>query len=585
MPTSQPATFEQRSFGSGMNAATLPTQALRADEVSLLVNATVKNGFISTRPGWHWQPLNFVGVDAQRIFENGKYQGSDGFMAGFGSFLTYCVDGHLFSYNPKNGNVTKVTGASPAFSPQSEHVWIKQRNKWIVAQDGVSPPFVSDGFTNTQEVVEEGIPTGTFMADGWHRFFVVSPDRTKIYASDHEMDPLTTPISFTEATLYFANARYFEAPPSLGRITGIAFTPFQDTSTGIGPLLVFMERGTRAYNISVPRSDWVTGDISQTIMPHVGAGSFFAFTDMGSQLVFRDQDGRIRTIRNAQQVEASGSFVANDFSIVPILADEDTTLREYSQAVTFDGRVMILTHGERIHMTDQTHVVAHKGIAVMEVESVSDKTDVWTFWTGLNICGMDVLNVDGEEVCVAFARGDDGKNRLYHLVRDSKQDVVYDKDAGLKECDITMTIATVPLDFGSSTTYKQFSGGGIRLTNMRGVVQVNATWESDGRPPEQWFNHIETHAKCMTFGKTITSYASGANPRLVFPKLPATQSTFYQGRAIFEITGPATVESIAMAVEIKQQSTVNTTKCNPKGGNPQPQKAVCGVDIFKYKAK
>src|SRR5690606_21427842 len=148
------------------------------------------------------------------------------------------------------------------------------------------------------------------------------------------------------------------------------FTPFQDTSTGIGPLMVFCERGVRAYNIAVPRTQWATADISQTILPRVGASSFFAYADKGSEVIFRDHSGRIRTIRNAQQTEATDANFANDFSIWPLIHNESPEYREYSQAVTFDGRTLVLVHPTAKFLGDGRANIAHRAIAVLENESL-----------------------------------------------------------------------------------------------------------------------------------------------------------------------------------------------------------------------
>jgi len=582
MPT---LNMEQRSYASGMNAAALPSATIRQDELSLIINGTVRNGYLRNRPGWVWKPLSFIGESAQLIFETGKYQGSSFFRSNKGNVFIYAVDGHLFSLNPQTGFVVKQTIDKPAFSDKSPHVWIQQRNKWIVAQDGVSPPAVSEGDLITQEVTPTGIPIGTLMADGWHRMVVVSPDRRRIYFSDHEMDPNSTPISFTQQTDYYATARYFEFPPSLGKIMGLAFTPFQDSSTGIGPLVVWGEAGTRAYNIAVPREQWVTSDISQTILPSVGASSFFSYADKGSQLVFRDHNGRIRTIKNAQQFEATDADITNDFPIQPLLESEDKVLAQHSRAVSFDNRVLLLTHPRRDYLADNRFNVVHKGIAVIENENLSDKQDVWSFWTGHNICALDVGNVDGEEMCLAFCRDSNGKNRIYSLTKTGNYDYV-PALAGSAQKRIQMTFATPNTDFGVSIAAKKYSAGGLRMTAMRGQVDLTARWQKDGMQPAKWFDHSELHAQCMTWGKKpncmLSFMADGANPRFVFPGLPDGLSNFYKARAIFDIHGPVQVEEMTIsATPIAADAKTNASCKAAVVGTPQVR---CGINLFAYDA-
>lgn len=576
-----PITLEMRSYASGMNASVLPTAGLRSDELSLLINGTVRNGYLRTRPGWHFRPISFSSSEAQYHFETGRYQGSGFFMSNYGNVFIFAVDGHVFILDPKKNMLSKAVKHQP-FSKFSPHVFIQQRNKWVIAQDGVSPPLVSDGIEATQEAVQGGVPTGTLMVDGWHRLSVVSPDRRRLYMSDHELDVNSTPISFTEGQ-YFGSARYFEAPPSLGRIMGVAYTPYQDSSTGIGPLLIFCERGTRAYNVGIPRTEWVQGDISQTILPNIGACSHFAFAAKGGQLMFRDQSGRIRSIRNAQQFEATDADSPNDYAISTILDTEDTTLRQYSQAVNFDNRVLVLTHPQRFYHADGRFSVIHQGIAVLENETVSDKPDVWAFWTGRNICGMVVGNVDGQEVLLALCRDSDGKNRIYELVSDSMVDVVPGKSSPVDQ-QILMTWAPPITDFQTPTSPKVFKSAGMRITGLRGDLEIKGKWEMDGKQPYDWFTHKESHPACMVFGQRdcgIGFTADGSNPALMLPAI-GHNNRFYKGRPIFQIKGQAQVEESFITCEPLEPTTTSNVNCKGVDYGGQLQ---CGVDIFEYSDK
>ena len=64
-----------RSYAAGMNAAVEPAGLIRKDELALIVNGTVRNGFLETRPSFEELPLVFSGTIDQLDFINGKYQG------------------------------------------------------------------------------------------------------------------------------------------------------------------------------------------------------------------------------------------------------------------------------------------------------------------------------------------------------------------------------------------------------------------------------------------------------------------------------------------------------------------------------
>lgn len=575
-------TFQQLEHTRGMNAAALPAVFESPSHLSLLVNGTVRTGFAKTRPGWEWRPLNFTSSSAQLVFETGKYQGSEPFLSSHGPAMVYVVDGHVFLLDIGKWLVEKLT-EKPAFSKYSSNVWIKQRAKWFIVQDGVSPPFVSTGTDHFQEVRSGGVPLGTIMVEGWHRLAVVSPNRRRIYFSDHEMDPNSTPISFTESTQYYASARYFEAPQSLGRIVGMAFTPFQDTSTGIGPLLVFCERGMRAYDISIPRTQWATSDISQTILPRIGASSFFSFTDKGSELMFRDHAGRIRTVRNAQQVEATDSGFTADFNIHPVLGDEIAGLRRTAQAVTFDNRCLFLTHPESTVLGDGRRGIVFKGIAAHENEAMTDAPFTWAFWTGMGIAGIDVCPVDNDEMCLAICADPDGRNRVYELTKTGLFDTMPSSN-GATSKPVLMTIATPRFNFGGAIQTKRYSAGGMRITGMSGVVKVRGLWERDSNPPVEWFSHVECHDACIGFdeGCGVVFKAKGSNSRLVFPTVPDKEATFNKARAIFEISGSAQVEELAIVASVSPPSPVSNTHCT--ADPPCKSALACDVDLFQYNA-
>lgn len=585
-----PVAFEYGSYASGINAAALPLRNIRPDELPLMVNATVRNGFAETRPGWEWQPLSFFDAQQDQLsFEQGKFQGCGQFLSNGGPRAVFVVDGKVFSYDPLTGyiqNYTLDSGKSP-FSKLSPHAWVQQRGQWVIVQDGQSAPFRSNGATSEQTLtvpnpaggVDPSVPTGTVMAEGWHRLFVADPSRSRIYASDHDMDPVSTPISFTEATDYYLAARYFEVPPALGRIMGMAFPPYQDTSTGIGPLMVFCEKGVQAFNVAVPRTQWTTQDITQTILPSVGASSFQAYSDKGADLVFRDHEGRIRTIRNAQQFQATGANFTNDFAVWNLYKNEDASLRSFSYAVTFDRRTLTLTHPQRSFLFDKRYSVIHKSIAVMENDNLSDKPDVWSFWTGLNICGMLTIPVGGEDVLLAFCRDPDGVNRIYKLTKEG----LYDKPPG-KVKKIQMTLTTAALDFGAAMQPKKLQGSAMRLSALRGEVKVCGRWQPDNLQPQPWFTHYEVHANCLQFSTDpcgVMQMASGMNPRLVLPAVPQ-KPIFYEASMTFDIFGPARVQELRLVAEEQKVGDVTNVTCQSEA--TQAAQVLCEVNPLCYDA-
>lgn len=589
MPTpTAAASLVFRSYAAGMNNAAEPSLLLRDDELSLIVNGTVRNGFVRTRPGWEHMVLSFADMNAQLQFEQGVYQGIGFFLYNNLRYYVVAVDGWLYFVDVNT--FTVVRSASQSFSKFSPHVYFQQRNRWLIAQDGQSPAVVIDGYNLTQTTTATGVPTGTFMADGWHRLVVVSPDRHRIYISDHENNPNSTPISFTEGNQYFASASYFEGPPALGKIMGVRFTPYQDSSTGIGPLVVFFEKGIRAYNIATPRTQWTTTDISQTILPHTGSSSFMCYTDRGSDLMFRDQDGRIRSLRNAQQVyRNSGYDMPNDFPVWNLLRQEDTSLREYTCAATFDNRSLFSVFPRRRFRPDGRWCVIHDGLAVMENThvatqgtgaSISPRENVWAIWTGLPICGMTTGPVRGEESLVAFSCGADGRNRLHRLTRSKEYDVV-STSQGLVNRPIEMQIATGMRDYGNVSALKKVRTSAIWISDIVGNLNIQSRWTSDDSDAIDWFTHNEKHESCLTVGSCgLFTPTPSAQSCLILGSPPDSVNKFFKSLSHFKFTGCCTVNELQIDTEEMQSSTAIGTRCVPEPS--APAKPSCTFEVFDY---
>ena len=583
MATTSPTPLVQllfRSYAAGMNSAAEPSSILRDDEVGLIVNGTVRNGYIRTRPGWHEVGLSFTDMTSQYIFEQGVFQGMGFFMNGALRYYAVSVDGWLFFININTGET--VRSGSQCFSKYSHHVWFQQCNRWLIVQDGESPPVVIDGFTLSQVVVPQGVPAGTIMADGWHRLAVVTPDRQRIYMSDHENNPTTTPISFTEQNLYYGNAPWFEGPPSMGKIMGVTFVPYQDSSTGIGPMVVFFERGVRAYNIAVPRTQWTTVDITQTLLPQTGSSSFFSYTDRGSDIMFRDHDGRIRSVRNAQQTYLnSGYNMPNDSQIWSILQYEDATLRPFSRACTFDSRCLFTIFPRRRLRPDGRWAVFHDGLAVLEnTHFAKDRDNVWAIWTGLPICGMATGVIGGENTLVAFSCGTDGKNRLHRLTRNESQDTVNTATNGPITRAIEMKVSTGFRDFGNIAVPKRFTAGGMRISNIVGDLSIKAEWQ-EKEIIKPWFTHNETHddllqtADCGLFSPTAVT-----NPSLIVPTPVDEVNRFFKANLHLSVTGCCTLEEMVMNAEVLDMAVTKNTRATPEPA--APPKTSCQPDLFSY---
>jgi len=354
------------TFAGGMHLSEGSHAVVGDDQAELLVNATVRHGRADPRPAWRMIPINWDARNVQTIFERGVIQDSAFYDSPAGPRFVYAVDGHLLSFDPVERLMRRVDpdGERP-FHRFAAFVHLQQRNRWLVAQDGLGPPVILEGdAARVNSDPFDGVPTGLMMADGWHRLVIASPCRTRIYLSDHEFDPESTPLSFSDDAAYFRNARYFEIPPSLGRITALTFAPSFNNQDDWGPLLVFCERGTRAYLVQTPREEWLERDIAGTMLPTHGACAHGAIVPRGNDVVFSDQNGRIQSIRSVLSKLDDSRLQEADQPVWPLYRDEHGGLRRWRRSVRFDDRILTTVWPERVRRGDDKQSVRHRGLVV-----------------------------------------------------------------------------------------------------------------------------------------------------------------------------------------------------------------------------
>jgi hypothetical protein len=144
--------------------------------------------------------------------------------------------------------------------------YMVQADKFLIIQDGASSAIIYDASkarrSNTTGSIEETeIPVGTLMAYGMGRICVVVNKRDvafgDLYGSHDLPDPADSLLLFTERNFL---AEGFDAaiPFTQGIATGMIFFAQLDTSTGNGQLMVFAERGSASFFLSLPREEWKT---------------------------------------------------------------------------------------------------------------------------------------------------------------------------------------------------------------------------------------------------------------------------------------------------------------------------------------
>lgn len=550
------------SFAGGVDFAS--PKSVQIDQLDMLVNGTVRDGRICPRPGYDQLHVDYLEARDQQVIERGKVQG----YGYFNGQTAWAIDGHLFLYYP-GGRLRRVDplGVQP-FSRSADFVWFEQRTGTLIAQDGINPAVIIEGGSGRFAKREIGeVFVGTSMADGWGRLALADTTRRRVYFSDHEANPNSQGLRFAdEINSYYLSAPYFTVPGRIGRIVAMEFLPFLDTDTGVGPLLVFGTNGTIAYNVNVPREQWGVQDIALVPLPTLGAAGPRALVALAAELVFIDQNGRLRTIRNARDEESTVNTNVIDRGVYPLYRDESPTLRKYRMVWKFDDRLFsgIQPRSVPLNDTGDQHNVYMNGMIVRELDPsppyANTEESVWAgLWTGVRPLGVVTGHFDGQERCVILSRDQDGKNRFYEQTK--RQD--YDrsvstngKDAFIRK-QIEGEAWLRQSNFGNPKEMKELKGGILSLEDISGPIEIRGRWQSDNSNTKaDWFQHHDHFSEAALIDYSlcrIVSAQKGSRRPIDLPALPvATDRTgqrlerFIKGRPIIAWKGSVCLSEIVL---------------------------------------
>ena len=546
-----------------MNMAANRRASALEDEVYYLANATVRSGWAETRPA-----IQLVKTlwddDAQLAFQYGRMQGAGFYSCSAGSFIVYAVEGDILLYDIGSRTMMKAGLDKRPFSAASPFVWFCQRGKYMIAQDGTSPPVVLNGRKATQGTnPTREVPTGMMMANGWGRLAVVAPNRRWIYFSNHESDPQSkSPLAFTEDTAYYLNTKYFEVSSSLGHIVGMAFAPSLNGGNELGPLTVFCENGVVAYDISVARDQWALTDITTTIFTTIGACAHGAIVARGNDILFSDQNGRIQTLRNAISRQEDASIAITDRNVWPLYEHEERSLRSRRMSVRFAQRTLTAVLPEKMRTNRGDIAVRHRGIIALQETPAIQRNPVWDgVWTGVQPTNIITATVNGIERCFIASLDDDGIQRLYELTAESGAD-----HGEHSHSPIPMIVGLAGNDLGVPFLPKPHKSAVMRLGAIAGHVGITGYWQQDRGTPQPWFTASESAISCIRGSAAGIEFpAPQARPRLNLPS-PAKSTAYYEVAPWFKISGQARLEEV----------TVEATDPKPKPDS---------VDVSCAKAK
>lgn len=436
------------SMEGGVDAGRRPN-VIGVNQVQSAENCIFRGGVPATRPGFRLLQPNFIyplatastfynynsdgdlvppptviGVESnvaffQDVFQDACYYSPKGGP----ECMVALIGGRLYRITPKDVTVDIEEIALDRRNHNDHPIaWMIQADKWLIAQDGESTPIIYDGI-KARRAAEDEVPVGQQMAYGMGRIVVIKNGHEvwfgDLYGS-HDGEPGDSVIKFTETT-FLSEGTPASLPFELGRITGLGFPPQLDSSTGIGPLLIFTSRGVVSFDLSLQRDVWKTSAFQKLVLLTTGLRGWRSLISVNEDMWFRADDGA-RSFRQARS-EATGWFHLPLSTNVRQWMDSDTPeLLDYVNAIHFDNRLIftcspVWNHGR----------VFHNGLVVLDFDILSsfgsNSRPAWNgHWSKLRVTRLLTGIFNGRRRAFVFGLDSGGLNEVYELSENQRDD-------------------------------------------------------------------------------------------------------------------------------------------------------------------
>lgn len=324
------------------------------------------------------------------------------------------------------------------------------------------------------------IPIGTIMAFGNGRLWVAN--RNELFAGDLAG-------SYNGAEIRFSETQYLTGGGSFSfsdDITGLAFLPGADTSTGQGDLIVFTRNDIGAIKAYVfNRNEWqATEGMQRRLFLGGGAESPDAMVVTNNDVFFRSLDGVRSLIQTVQEAKQASVSLADSIEANRVIKYDTERWLKYAPAVNFDNRSL---HGCAPKIQKVAGNPASYNIVFTKIVTQDFNPGVYqgTYppiydgeWTGLQVCKFAVGVFDGEKRCFALVCGSDGNNALYEVTANDYYDTVPDGNGGTTSLDISSSVEFRRMNMGVPFEIKEMFRADISFSDVYGTV----TWALDFAP-------------------------------------------------------------------------------------------------------
>jgi hypothetical protein len=521
---------------SGRSPALLP-----ATQLAYAVNATMRDGFITCRPGWRKRTLMFTDqngtVDTttrDRFQTDGRFQGAIGYLADNGTTsLVASIGGRIFQTNTSTYSTQDLT-AQAGFTMRSDAplAWLEQAENYVIIQNGDERPAIFDGasvrLSNTKALgLGDEVPPGEAMAYVKGRLWVTLPGGRSFIAGDLAYSVTNTRadvLAFTENE-FLNGGGEFVVPASAGRIRAMRGVALQDSTTGQGPLQVLTTRGAFSVDAPFNREEWAatTSPIQTVSLLSAGAVSHTATVNVNGDIWFRAPDG-IRSYVIAHRDH--GTWVNTPLSreVSRSLSSDGAALLRHGSAALYDNR-LICTCAPYTAMNDEGDVrgIAHRGLVVLDFAPVSSMFNrsqpAWEgLWTGLRVLQLVVTQGDPDRLFAYTLNDDTSTIELWELDKEARFDV----ETPGTDTRISWSFETPEYGFDTGGwNLRSLGYGDVWFREIAGTLDVTVKYRPDAEPLWQSWGATQicaAYRDCdMTACDTPTTYLPQYRARVRLP--------------------------------------------------------------------
>lgn len=423
-----------------------------------------------------------------------------------------------------------------------DFIYIFQAENYAIVLSGQNKTIIFDGSSARQAAYNE-IPPGVLGAYGWGRIWICRDDRRTFLAGDIVRGPSGTyQQGFRDAILKFTENDFlneggaFSVPFNAGPITTMQFLTTQDTSLGVGVLLIGTTNMVFSVNAPVDRTVWkfVRYPIQTVSLVDYGPEGPRSSVSVDGDMWYRSTDG-IRSFIVARRNFGQPGNTPLSREVSPILDFDTEALLFYGSAVKFDNRLLMTVSPFRSDTGIQ-----HRGLAIVNYDLISSmqgkSAAAWEgAWTGLNILQLTKGRIANKERAFAFVRGDDIE--LWEIQKKGYYDeltTVEDGQTTITRKAIAGWIETRSDDHGNSAQLKQLHMGELYIDEIFDNVTLTIKFRPDQYPTwVTWatVNLCATVSKCTLVapvGSTCSMWRLNARQyasRLTIPQPPESCNT------------------------------------------------------------